>query len=361
MMMFSLLVSLLAVNAPEVGAIVSQDCPSPGKSEHFLWRMMGPDLAKEPPPPGTAAKKFLRHKDGWLGDCPHNETVWYAVLRAAELTSPDRKAPADIIEAARTAVPNSVWIETVRARALGTVEAAEAAVRLDPKHLPAQVALAAAYERAGDHESALRILRALRDLRRVVGGSLLLARVALAVGDDKLAAEAANREPDRESFFVEPVSSMLLVSEARLLEGDARLKLGQADKALSAFYKAVSWGSDEARARLRSPTVALVRAMEARLRKSNVPEDLRCQILNDLGDYRLRSGDVKGGVQLLVKALFLPAYSCGSDSLEDGGPEVRKEIEKILASRRLTARERERVENVMKSPPSKPRPSGGGE
>jgi hypothetical protein len=359
--MLSLLAVLLAVNPPDAGATVSQGCPPPGKLEFFLDLHLGPSDAKEPPPPGTAAKDFFRHKDGWLRACPHNETVWYAVLRAAELTSQDRKAPADLIEAARTAVPNSVWIETVRARALGTAEAAEAAVRLDPKHLPAQVALAAAYERAGDHVSALRILRPLRDLHRVVGGPLLLARVALALGDDKLAAEAAHREPDLEGGFVEPVSSILRVREACLLEGDARLKLGQADNALSAFYKAMFWGSDEATARLRSPTGALVRAMEARLKKSNVPDYLRSRILENLGEYRLRSGDVKGGVQLLVKALFLPTYPGGWDSLQDGGPEVRKELEKLLASRRLTAGERERVEDVLKSPPSKPRPSGGGE
>ena len=242
MMMLSLLAVLLAVNPPDAGAtLVSQGCPSPRESEYFLSERMGPDLAKEPPPPGTAAKKFFRHKDGWLRACPHNETVWYAVLRAAELSSQDWKAPADLIDAARTAVPNSVWIETVRARALGTVEAAEAAVRLDPKHLPAQVALAAAYERAGDHESALRILRPLRDLHRVAGGSLLLARVALALGDDKLSAEAAHREPDSEYGLIEPVSSIMRVRvrEASLLEGDVRLKLGQANEALSAFCNSV--------------------------------------------------------------------------------------------------------------------------
>jgi tetratricopeptide (TPR) repeat protein len=291
---------------------------------------------------------------GWLRECPGNETIWYAVVRAAELTSPDRKASADLIAAARTAVPNSVWIETVRARALGTVEAAEAAVRFDPSHIPAQVALAAAYDRAGDRESALRILRPLRDLHRIAGGPLLLARVAWALGDWQLAADSAKRETDHEGSFIEPVSSIVFVGEARLLEGEARLKLGQADKALTAFHEAEVWSSLDAMERLRSPTPALERAMEARLKKSHLDEEFRCRILEYLGALRLRSGDVKAGVHLLTKALFLPEYSCGFDALQSGGPEVRKVLEKLRASPRLTARERERIDEVLK--PQLPRP-----
>jgi hypothetical protein len=148
------------------------------------------------------------------------------------------------------------------------------------------------------------------------------------------------------------------VGEARLLEGDIRLKLGQADKALTAFYEAELWRSDDARARLRSPTVALEHAMEARLKKSHIDEDLRCRLLEYLGEYRLRSGDVKGGFRQLVKALFLPAYSCGFEALQNGGPEVRKALDKLRADPRLSARQRERVEDVLKSqlpkPPAEP-------
>ena len=339
---------LLSLNPPDGGETLHHGCPSAGGPQDFPRRVLGPSLAKELPPPGTEAKRFLAANDSWIRDCPHNETVWYTVLRAAELTSQDRKAPADLVEAARTAVPNSVWIETVRARALGTVQAAETAIRLDPKHVPAQVALATADERTGDHESALRILRSIRDLHRVVGGPLLLARVALALGDAKLAAESAHREPDREGGLIEPVSGMLLVGEARLLEGDVRLKLGQAGKALTAFYEAQFWGSFEARERLHSPTVTLERAMEARLKESHLDEELRCSILEDLGGYRLRSGNVKGGVGLLLKALLLPEDPGGFEDLEAGGPEVRKELERRLARPHVPARERERIEEVLK-------------
>jgi len=253
-------ISFLGVSSPAPVSPTPLKCPSVKIDKDFLWWRLGPSVAKSGPPPGGTARSFLRYKDNWLRDCPRNETVWYAVLRAAELTSPDGKPPADLIEAARTAVPGSVWIETVMARSLGTVEAAEAASRLAPKHVPAQVALAAAHVRAGDYESALRILRPIRELHRVVGGPLLLARVAWALGDAKLAAESTRREPNREGGLIEPVSSMLLVGEARVLEGDARLKLGQADKALSAFLAADLWQSAAAAERLRSPTAALKRA-----------------------------------------------------------------------------------------------------
>jgi len=285
-------IAFLGVSSPAPVSPTPLKCPSVKIDRDFLWWRLGPSVAKAGPPPGGTARTFLSYKDNWLRDCPRNETVWYAVLRAGELTSPDGKAPADLIEAARTAVPGSVWIETVRARALGTVEAAEAAIRLAPKHIPAQVALATAREREADHESAFRILRPIRDLHRVVGGPLLLARVALAMGDAKLAAESALREPDREGGIIEPVSSRLLVGEARLLEGDARLQLGQADKALSAYLVADFWRSAAAAERLRSPTAELKRAMAARLKKSGIVDDQRERLLEYLHAHRLGAGEI---------------------------------------------------------------------
>lgn len=286
MTLLSLIAMLSSLNLPDAGSTSRLSCPSEERPEFFFRTQLGPSMAKAAPPPGGTARVFLTAKDTWLRDCPHNEVVWYSVLRATELTGQDRKAPIDLIEAARTAVPGSVWIETVRARTLGTVEAAEAAIHLVPKHVPAQVALATAYEHAGNSEAALRILRPLRDLHRVVGGPLLLARVAWALGDFKLAAEFAHQEPDREGGLIEPVSSRLLVGEARVLEGDARLKLGQADKALAAYLVADFWQSAAAAERLRSPTSELKRAMEARLKKSGTPADQRERLLEYLGAYR---------------------------------------------------------------------------
>jgi hypothetical protein len=286
MTLLPLIAAFLVLNPADASSPQRPYCPSARKPEFFLWFHLGPSVAKEGLAPGGTAQLFLTAKDSWLRNCPHSAIVWYAVLRANELTSQDRKAPADLIEKARTAVPNTVWIETVRARALGTVEAAEAAVRLAPKHIPAQVALAAAYDSLGDRESALRILRPIRDLHRVAGGPLLLARVAMALGDAKLAAESAQREPDLEGTLIEPVSGMLLVGEARVLEGDARLRLGQADKALSAFLVADFWRSAAAAERLRSPTPPLERAMEARLKKSSISDDERGRLLEHLGAHR---------------------------------------------------------------------------
>jgi tetratricopeptide (TPR) repeat protein len=353
MILLPLLFALLAFDSTDAGNTTGQRCPAIGGHEDFSWRVLGPSLVKEPPFPGTEAKRLLAEKDSWLRECPRNEFVWYAVLRATELASQDRKAPTDLVEAARAAVPDSVWIETVRARALGTVAAAEAAVRLDPKRIPGQVALAAAYERAGDRESALRTLRPIRDLQRVAGGPLLLARVALALGDAKLAAESAHREPGSELGLIEPVSGMLLAGEARMLEGDARLRLGQADKALSAYLEADLWRSVEASARLCSPTADLEHAMEARLKKSKMPEDLRGRILEYLGVHRLRTGEVASGVHLLVKALAVPnCYGGVFETLSDGGSDMRKVLEKLRADARLPTRERMVVEDVLKTGPN---------
>jgi hypothetical protein len=207
----------------------------------------------------------------------------------------------------------------------------------------------------GNHESALRILRPIRDLQRVAGGPLLLAQVAMAVSDAKLAAESAHREPSSELSLIEPVSGMLLVGEARVLEGDARLKLGQADKAISAFYEADLWRAAGAVERLRSPTAALGRAMEARLSKSHVPNDLRGRLLESLGQHHLRSGEVGSGVRLLIKARAVPNYYGGVfETLSDGGSEVRTVLEELRADLRLPVRERKVIEDVLKSQSSKP-------
>jgi tetratricopeptide (TPR) repeat protein len=264
------------------------------------------------------------------------------------LISPKQIAPLDLIEAARTAVPNSVWIETVRARALGTVEAAEAAVRLDPNHVPAQVALAAEHERLGDHESTVRILRPIPKLDWVVGGPLLLARAAFALGDFELAATSAKRERDRQGSLIEPVSGLLMVGEARVLEGDAWLRLGQADKALSAFYAADRHRSLEGRERLCRPTAELERAMEARLRKHHLDDDLRGRLLEYLGTFRLRSGNVASGVRLFGQAAGVPNFYPSLGPLKQGGPAVREELEKLVADPHVPRRERTAVDLILK-------------
>jgi hypothetical protein len=357
MTLFQLIAALVAFNPPDAGVNPRPHCHCPPASEHevYLQWNLGPTWAKNPPPPGETARIFLTKKDRRLQNCPHNETVWHAVLRATELTSPDRKAPVDLIEAARAAVPDSVWIETVRARALETVEAAESALRLDPEHVPAQVALAAAHERKGDHRSALRILRPIRNLDTVAGGPLLLARVASVLGEHKLAAESAHREPDLEGRLIEPVSGILLVGEARLLEGDLKLRLGQPHKALTLFLEAQTWRSSsvEATKRLRLPSPALERAMEVRLRNPRLSECDRGNLLACLGSHRPRSGDVSGGVRLLVEALFLPECFDSWTTLTQGGPEVRREIERLRNNPRLSTRKRELLEGILRGQPSR--------
>jgi hypothetical protein len=89
--------------------------------------------------------------------------------------------------------------------------------------------------------------------------------------------------------------------------------------------------------------------MEARLKKSKMPEDLRGRILEYLGVHRLRSGEVASGVRLLVKALAVPNYYGGVfETLRDGGSDMRKVLERLRADARLPTRERMVVEEVLK-------------
>ena len=133
-----------------------------------------------------------------------------------------------------------------------------------------------------------------------------------------------------------------------MLEGDARLKLGQADKAVSAFYEADFWLSLEGRERLCSPTAELERAMEARLGKHHLDDDLRGRLLECLGTSRLRSGDVASGVRLFGQAAGVPNFYPSLGPLKQGGPAVREALEKLLVDPRVPKSERMATERLLK-------------
>lgn len=341
------LILILAAEAASSAAAESSWCPTSDRL--FLEECIGVSLTKESEPPGVKAAAFLKERDHWLRTCPTNETVWYAVLRALELTSPTRRAPIELVDRARAAVPGSVRIETIRARTLVTMDAAQAAVRIDPAYVPAQVALAEAYAQAGDRASALRVLQSVRGLNRVAGGPLLLAQIAAALGDWRVAAKAASQEPPLEGPLIEPVSGILLTGQARMLEAEAWLKLDQPDHALTAFLDAARYRGAGARERLHSPTPELRQAMEKRLRQPRVPNGHRGLILESLGVAHLASGDVATGLRLLVKAGALPECNCDVDSaMQHAGPDVYAEVAKLRGDKRLSRRERELVESICK-------------
>jgi hypothetical protein len=323
-------------------------CPAVTSSAFTEWDYLALPLEKEPPRSGQRAKRFLESSNQWLQACPHNEVVWYAVLRALELTTKDQKAPFALVESARTAVPRSVHIETVRARTLGSVEAAKDVLKVDPLYAPAVVALGTAYESRGEHHAALEVLQPLRSLHLVAGGPLLLARVAFALGNFKLAADAARREPTLEGPLVEHVDGLLHIGEARTLEGDARLKLGQARRALLAFYDGIIYESPEPLRRLQWPVSVLRQAIEKEVRKPDVPDQMRGTFYECLGLGSLREGNISKGLGLLVKANVLPNYYGNAIELpQTGDNSIRDQLKRLLAGSQLSSKERAAVMKLL--------------
>jgi hypothetical protein len=324
-------------------------CPAPGwKSRFFVESAIGMSLTKESEAPGEKAEKFLQSEaDGWLSVCPTNEAVLYAILRAQELTTSAHNPPKELLDKAIAAAPDSVRIVTLQARTIGSVEAARTAVQLGPKYLPAQIALAAAHENSGNHASALHLLRSLYTLEGVAGGPLLLAKVAFAVGNWRLAVESSKREPQNEGPLVEPVSGILQVGQARLVEAEAWLKLRQSDRALSALLAAMDWGEhDEADKRLRCASPELTRAMERRLGSPRSDDYLRGELSRYLGIARIKGGAIEEGVRFLVRAAVhnvdvLPI-------LIDGGEALRNELGG-LRGKGLSAQEQNAVERLWRA------------
>lgn len=319
-------------------------CPAPEFSP-FIETHLGGDSGMEPLRPGERAREFLEEeKVWWLHDCPHDEVVWYTVLRASELLSEDRKVDASLLDAARTAAPGSVWIETVRARALGTVESAQAALQLDGDHIPARIALAAAYARAGQPAVAMKILRRITSLDRHAGGPLLMARVALAMGDVRLAAETASMEriDQYAFFFFEPVSGMNQGRQAALFAGEAWMRLGKPDKALTAYLSA----DELADVRLLAPPDDLLSAMDKRFRtqqdKGYPHERLRAY----LGVLALRQGKIQAGARMLIQLAAHVGPEMAAAMLKNAGTEVRQALERFREDPHVSQQERKRLQRI---------------
>lgn len=150
-----------------------------------------------------------RGREGGLHDlrsaldrCPEDERVWYLLARFSEADAipeqykrfPDAMTA---IDAAYEKFPTS-RIATVRARMLGTIKAAQAALQIDPTYRPARIALARAFLRAGRTGQALEILEPMAKdfddekvgLQYSLTGWMTLVRARLTAGDPRGAARA---------------------------------------------------------------------------------------------------------------------------------------------------------------------------
>ena len=205
--------------------------------------------------------------------CPDSEGLAYLRLRAAALgrgARVGRQAPSADDEwrmlttflAAR--FPQSAQIATVQARASGTAADARKALALNPKYLPARVALAAAL-RSSLPTEALTYLTPERDLATVSDGYTVLARARWALGDSAGAIEAAKQALHARAFrLIEPdardprplsgaheVMGQALLAKKRFGEAATHLKLAAPDSAV-------------ARAILADPPPGLRKALAAR-------------------------------------------------------------------------------------------------
>jgi len=187
--------------------------------------------------------------------CPDSEGLAYLRLRAAELgrgAPVGRQAPSANDEWRKLApllaakFPQSARIATVQARASGTAADARKALALNPKYLPARVALAAALLSSLPTE-ALTYLTPERDLATVSDGYTVLARTRWALGDSAGAIEAAKQALHARAFrLIEPdardprplsaahdVMGQALLAKKRFAEAATHLKLAAPDSAVA--------------------------------------------------------------------------------------------------------------------------------
>ena len=158
----------------------AQACPS---LEWVMDKLDDRDMRKlaKPFPP----RWWIEHAGEEIKRCPNSEAVWYGVLRAQELKNDDARADPQLAEQATQRVPISVRLATIRARALGTVEAAEMALKVDPSYAPAQVALGMAWLERGNAQRAREILEKVQAIDLVQYGPASLAQARLLTSDEK--------------------------------------------------------------------------------------------------------------------------------------------------------------------------------
>lgn len=256
------------------GAATGQsDCHARARS--VFGRLATARVAKEPE---DAIRAAFQQAAQDLAECPSEEELWYLLLRSAELGGNPYAVKVqgieiDDLKPAADAVyklwPRSARVATIRARALGTVEAAREAAALDSSYSPAQVALGAALLEAKDAQGARQVLERVSELERIPRGYALLARARLETGDAEGAIAAALKEPGpRLTNPVEPgARDERPAREAREVMGLAQLATHRYDKAARILLGVAAEGSVSARTALEKADANLRRAL-LRLRES---------------------------------------------------------------------------------------------
>jgi hypothetical protein len=187
------------------------------------------------------------------GRCLGSEGLAYVRVRAAELDVDSTRiddGDAKRALASRLATdvlgrfPKSARIATVRARLVGTVEAARGAVAIDAGYVPAKVALASALEES-DATAAQEILGKTGELALVDDGFAVLARVRWRLGDANGAAAAARKQlTGRKAIRIEPGGGDTRANAAaQTILAQTLAKKGQTDKAARLLIDAEPYSS----------------------------------------------------------------------------------------------------------------------
>lgn len=250
-----------------------------------------------------------------LTRCPQDERLWYLLARYSEadwIPPADRQFP-DAVAAIETAYKNfpTSRIAVVRARVIGTIEAARSAVAIDPSYRPARIVLAAALLRAGSARDALDILEPMANhytdekvgLQYSFTGWLTLARARLATGDPRGAAKAARRaggvDLDDPYELLEPSGKE---SEWWTVNGLASLAVQDDSRATHMLLVGATYGSREALAELQHASPAVRKCLAAIVHDSarelesedrTVATGIAAWVL---GDYEKAAGQLLAGI-----------------------------------------------------------------
>jgi tetratricopeptide (TPR) repeat protein len=250
---------LLCLAFASGAAYADEDAFCPNYASDFGAQMLAAQASKAPE---AAIRSLFRDTSRAVTRCPSTKSIAYMYLRLAELgQGTTRGTPSAAVTeewhklAKELAVrfPGSVRIATVEARALGTVDAARQALRIDPGYAPALVALAVALLNAKQVEAAATIAN-VSDLTVLSDGYSTLARILLAKNDLPGAIHAAKRSlSGGRAMKIEPDGgSRVPFYQANEVLGLAYLKTGKYALAAHALMQAQP-GSGAAAVLLENP------------------------------------------------------------------------------------------------------------
>jgi hypothetical protein len=311
------LVIVLATHGMVSGALAQNAgtvCPTIDDARSALAFPVSKDAAMRFRP-GDPARKVLARDQAQLKQCATSEGAWYAILRARELLGCDPRRTLDMVEQAQRLVPKSVSIATLRARLLSTATAAKEALALDPRYLPAQLALASALLDEGRLGEASAVLRKI-DRPEAKG---LKARVRLAHREYRGALSELGQGGayvlGGDIFLLEPNAGLRWPWNDDQVQALAQADLGKADYGARILFSDHVGTLPELRTAVAQRTKAAQRLMTAMGRlideARDVPES-SAEMAVALARLRFVAGQIDEAVGLITVSPATRALFCAT-------------------------------------------------